>query len=327
MRLHTVALVIMLAGAVLVAPLATNAQQPAKVYRIGWLDAHGPGPSLELDAFRQRLRDLGYVEGENFVIEYRAAEGEEQRLPDLAAELVRLQVDVIVGGAAAARAAQQATRMIPIVTNSYDAVALGFAASLARPGGNITGLSWLGPELAGKRLEILKETVPQLARVAVLANPSLPGHRRLMDHLAGASRVLGLHLQILELHSPDELDAAFGAMTSTGAEALIVMAEPQLIDPLRGRIVDLAAKRRLPAMYSWKMYVDAGGLMSYGPSLRDLYRHAATYVDKILKGAKPADLPMEQPMKFELVLNLKTAQALGLTMPPSLLLLADEVIQ
>ncbi len=327
MRYNTVRSTIILALGLLCAPLAAEAQQPTKVHRVGWLDPHSPGAGPELDAFRQRLRDLGYVEGQNLIMEYRWADGKEERLPDLAAELVRLQVDVIVGGAAATRAAQHATRTIPIVTNSYDAVALGFAASLARPGGNITGSIWLGPELAGKRLELLKEAVPQLARVAVLANPALPGHRHLMEHLAEASQELGLQLHVLELRSPDELAAAFGALTSEGAEALIVMAEPRLIDPLRGRIVDLAAKRRLPAMYSWKMYVDAGGLMSYEPSLPDLYRRVATYVDKILKGAKPADLPMEQPTKFELVLNLKTAQALGITLSPTLLILADEVIK
>jgi putative ABC transport system substrate-binding protein len=282
-----------------------------------------------VEAFRQGLRDLGYVEGQNLVIEVRWAEGSEERLRDLAAELVRLQVEVIVAqGAAAIRAAQHATRTIPIVmAATSDPVGQGFVASLAHPGGNITGLSFLGAELPGKRLEILKETVPQSARIAVLVNPASPTYGTRMNNLTVAARALGLQLHVVELRSADELDAAFAAMTRAGADALIVEGEPLLLDSLRGRTVDLAAQHRLPAMYSWKELVVAGGLMSYGPSLPDIFRHAATYVDKILKGAKPADLPVEQPTKFELVINLKTAQALGLTIPPSLLLQADEVIK
>jgi putative ABC transport system substrate-binding protein len=282
-----------------------------------------------LEAFRQGLRELGYVEGQNIVIEYRYAEGRDDRLADLAAELVRLKVDVIVAvSGVGTRAVQHATRTIPIVmAGASDPVGEGLVASLARPGGNTTGLSLLSAELPGKRLEILKETVPQSARVAVLTNLANPNHASVMHNLTGAAQALGLHLHVVELRRPDELDAAFAAMTRAGADALFVQGEPVLLDGLRGRIVDLAATSRLPAMYSWRMYVDAGGLMSYGPSLSDMMRRAATYVDKILKGAKPADLPVEQPMKFELVINLKTAKALGLTIPPTLLFQADEVIQ
>jgi putative ABC transport system substrate-binding protein len=275
------------------------------------------------------LRDLGYVEGQHLVIDDRYAEGSDERLADLAAELVRLQVAVIVaGGAAATRASQHATHTLPIVmAGTADPVAQGFVASLAQPGGNTTGLSLLSTELPGKRLELLKETVPQTARVAILANPAAASYQPYLHNLNAAAQALRLHLHIVELRRPDELDAAFAAMQEAGVDALFVVADPALMDSLRGRVTALAATHQLPAMYAWKMYVEAGGLMSYGPSLPDLYRRTATYVDKILKGAKPADLPVEQPMKFELVLNLKTAQALGITIPPSLLLLADEVIR
>jgi putative ABC transport system substrate-binding protein len=315
----------------LAAPLTAHAQPAAKVYRIGRLSA-GPSPSRPptgLKAFQQGLRDLGYVEGQNLVIEYRYAEGSAARLHDLAAELVQLQVDVIVAvGASGTRAAQQATRTIPIVmAGNYDPVGEGFVASLVRPGGNITGLSFLGTELPGKRLEILKETVLHSARIAVLANPASPGHKPLLHNLTMAAEALGLHLHVVEVHRAEELDGAFAAMTQAGADALVVFAEPQLIDPLRGRIADLAATSRLPAMYNAKTSVDAGGLMSYGPSPLDINRRVAVYVDKILKGANPADLPIEQPMKFELVINLKAAKAIGLTVPPSVLFQADEVIQ
>jgi len=325
------ALLIMLALTILTAPLAAMAQ-PSKVHRVGFLLGRPPiEPDPTLEAFRQGLRDLGYVEGQNLVIEARYAEGSLERLRDLAAELVQRQVDVLVtpGGAGVIRAAQHATRTIPIVmVGASDPVAEGFVASLARPGGNITGLSLLGEGLSGKRLELLKEAVPQSMRVAVLANPASPTYASAMPKLTVAAQALGLHLHVVELHRPDELDTAFAAMTRAGTDALLVVAEPLLINPLlSGRIADLAAKSRLPAMYSWKFFVEAGGLMSYGPNNLDISRRAATYVDKILKGAKPADLPVEQPTKFELVINLKTAKALGMTMPPSLLLLADEVIQ
>jgi putative tryptophan/tyrosine transport system substrate-binding protein len=281
-----------------------------------------------LEAFRQGLRELGYVEGQNLIIESRYAEGSEERLPDLAAELVRLKVEVIVaGGSSTIRAAQHATRTIPIVmAGSYDPVGRGLVASLARPGGNTTGVSTLGAELPGKRLELLKETVPQSARVAVLANPAAGGYESVMHNLTGAAQALGLQLRVVELRRAEELDTAFATMTREGVDALIVVPDRALMDGLRGRTVDLAATHRLPAMYDGREYVVAGGLMSYGPSLLDMFQRAATYVDRILKGAKPADLPVAQPTKFELVINLKTAKALGLTVPPSLLFQANEVI-
>jgi putative ABC transport system substrate-binding protein len=284
------------------------------------------------EAFRQGLRALGYVEGQNLVLEYRYAEGSAERLPDLAAELVQLQVDVLVaGGTAAIHAAQRATRTIPIVmTASFDPVQEGFVASLARPGGNITGLSFLSAELPGKRLELLKETVSQSTRIGVLWNPVGPGYASrqvLLHNLTVAARALGLHLHVVEVRRADELDAAFAALPPAGADALLVMDDALVLSSrLGGRLADLAATSRLPAMYEWREWVVAGGLMAYGPSLRDIYRRAATYVDKLLKGATPADLPVEQPTKFELVINLKIAKALGITLPPSLLLLADEVI-
>jgi len=319
-------LIVILILEILVAPLASNAQQPTKVYRIGRLLAGSP-PAPTVEAFRQGLHDLGYVEGQNLIIEYRYAEGRPERFPDLAAELVQLKMDVIVaGGDAAARAAQHATSTIPIVMMGTP-LGTGLVASLARPGENITGLSYLGKELPGKRLEILKETLPQSMHVAVLANANNSGNASALSNLTVAARALGLQLHVVEVRSPEEVDDAFAAMTRESTDALFVLAEPLLLDGLRGRIADLAAKHRLPTISNWRMYVDAGGLMSYGPSLHDMHRRAATYVDKLLKGAKPADLPMEQPMKFELVINLKTAKALGLTIPPGILLQADEVIR
>jgi len=322
--------IVTLTLSMLVASLTAEAQQAMKVHRTGRLHPGSPtAPDPNLEAFRQGLRDLGYVEGQNLVIAYRYAEGRDERLADLAAELVRLKLDVIVTVASGAtRAVQHATRTIPIVmAGGSDPVGDGLVASLARPGGNTTGSSNLTVELPGKRLEILKEAVPQRARIAVLANPAAPGYESAMHNLTVAAQALGLHLHVVELRSPDELDAAFAAMPRAGADALIVVGDPLLLDSLRGRTVDLAAKHRLPAMYSWQELVVAGGLMSYGPSLPDMHRRLAVYVDKILQGAKPADLPVEQPTKFELIINLKTAKALGLTIPPSLLLLADEVIQ
>jgi len=323
-------LLVALALSIFLAPLAAEAQPAGKVYRIGRLI---PGPPIESsafeEAFRQGLHELGYVEGQNLVIEYRYAEGSLDRLRDLADELVRLKVDVIVtGGVAAVRAAEHATRTIPIVmAATFDPLGQGLVASLAHPGGNITGLSFLSAELPGKRLELLKETVPQSTRIAVLANPANPSYESHMHNLTVAARALGLQLHIVEVRRADVLDNAFTAMTHAGADALIVLSDPLLMDSLRGRVTDLAATHRLPAMYDWRMYVDAGGLMAYGPSLSDTHRRAAGYVDKILKGAKPADLPVEQPTKFELVINLKTAKALGLTIPPTMLFQADEVIR
>jgi putative ABC transport system substrate-binding protein len=325
-----VGFVVTLTLSLLVAPRTAEAQQPTKVYQIGRLSPGSPTePDPHLEVFRQGLRELGYVEGQSLIIEYRYAEGGDDRLADLAAELVRLQVDVIVTwGSVAIRAAQHATRTIPIVmAGTNDPVAQGLVASLARPGGNTTGFSNLTMELPGKRLELLKEAVPHIARIAVLVNPDILLAKSLLNNLTVAARELRLHLQVVELRRAEELDAAFAAMPQEGADALIVGSDPVRMYSLRGRIADLAAKSRLPAMYDWREYVAAGGLMSYGPSLPDIHRRTATYVDKILKGAKPADLPVEQPVKFDLVINLKTAKALGLTIPPTLLFQADEVIK
>ncbi len=320
-----------LAGALLTAPLAAEAQPAAKVARIGWLGANlAPNPHLH-EAFRQGLRDLGYVEGRNLVIEYRDAEGKLERLPALAAELVALKVDVIVaGGTLAAVAATQATKTIPIVfASAIDPVTSGFVTSLARPGGNVTGLSILAPELVGKCLEQLTQAVPGVSRVAVLWQPGGQGERTDKDMLKGvevAARALGVRLQFGEARGPGDFDRAFSDMTRARAGALTVLASTMFFSERR-RLVALAAKHRLPAVYGLREFVDAGGLMAYGANLADLYRRAATYVDKILKGAKPGDLPVEQPTKFELVINLKAAKALGLTIPPSLLGQADEVIR
>jgi ABC-type uncharacterized transport system substrate-binding protein len=315
----------------LASPLTAEAQQATKVHRIGRLMASSSpsGPDPWLEHFGQGLRDLGYVEGQNLLIEHRYAEGSEERLRDLAAELVRLQVEVIVaGGSAAIRAAQQTTRTIPIVmASSGDPVGLGFVASLARPGGNITGMSNIVADLPGKQLELLKEVVPQSARIAVVTNLAAPLSGSDVENLTVAAKALGVQLHVVDLRSPDALEGAFAAMTGEGAEALVVLGEPLLIDHLRGPIVDLATKHRLPAIYRWKRYVEAGGLMSYGPNQPAMWRRYAYYVARILQGATPADLPVEQPTKLELVLNLKTAKALGITIPPTLLFLADEVIQ
>jgi len=315
----------------LAAPLAAEAQQAAKIARIGILGFNlAAAPHLP-EAFRQGLRDLGYVEGHNFVIEYRDAEGKPERLPALAAELAALKVDVIlVGGTPQALAAMQATRTLPLVlAGAGDPVTSGLVTSLARPGGNVTGLSNLAPELVGKRLELLKQAVPGVSRVAVLWHPGGLGERTEKDMLKEAevaARALGVRLQVVEARGPGDLDRAVSDMTRARAGALTVVPSAMLLGERR-RLVDLAAKNRLPTVYPWREGVDAGGLMSYGPDFADLYRRAATYVDKILKGAKPADLPIEQPTKFELVINLKTAKALGLTIPQSLLLRADEAIQ
>jgi ABC-type uncharacterized transport system substrate-binding protein len=277
------------------------------------------------------MRDLGYVEGHNVVIEYRDADGRYERLPALAAELVALNVEVIVtaGGTPTALAAKQTTSTVPIVFSSAsDPVTDGLVARLARPAGNITGLSNLTPELVGKCLEQLKQAVPRVSRVAVLWQPGGSSERTNKDMLKGAevaARALGVRPQFLEAPGPADIDRAFSDMTRAHADALTVWANAMFVTARR-HLVDLAAKNRLPAVYSWREIVDAGGLMSYGPNLTDQYRRAAIYVDKLLKGAKPGDLPVEQPTKFELVINLKTARALGLTIPPSLLQRADQVI-
>jgi putative ABC transport system substrate-binding protein len=314
--------------AVLAAPLDAGAQQPGKVYRIGFLSPRSSSDVGRLAAFRQGLRELGYVEGQNIAIESRWAEGEYGRLPGLAAELVRLKVDVIVTYAAPAiQAAKRATGTIPIVmAGAIDPVASGLVTSVARPGGNVTGLSLMAPDLVGKQLAILKEVVPTVSRVALLGNPANTGNAPQLRHAQETVRALGMRLQFLEARGPSEIDGAFAAMTRERAGAVIVLVDGMLADH-RARIADLAVKNRLPAVYGLSDYPEAGGLMAYGPSVLDRFRRAATYVDKILRGAKPADLPVEQPTKFELVINLKTAKALGLTISPSLLQRADQVIE
>jgi putative tryptophan/tyrosine transport system substrate-binding protein len=315
----------------LAAPLPAGALQAAGVPRIGYL---APGlaanPSMH-EAFRKGLRDLGYVEGRNVVIEYRDAEGKDDRLPALAAELVALKVDVIVtnGGSLAALAAQRATKTVPIVfVSAGDPVSSGLVTTLARPGGNVTGLSLLFPELVSKCLETLKEAVPGVSRIAVLEQPGAVPERTRNDIVKNAevaARALGVRLQIVGARSPADIDRAFSEMIRTRANGLAVLSTPMFLSERR-HLVDLVAKNQLPTVYSFRLYVEAGGLMSYGPNLPDISRHAAIYVDKILKGAKPGDLPVEQPTKFELVINFKTAKALGLTIPPSVLGRADEVI-
>ena len=317
----------------LAASLGTAAAQPlAKVPRVGYLSpgsSSDPSRLRRFEAFRQGLRELGYVEGQSIAIEPRWAEGKYERYPTLAADLVRLKVDVIVVvGNAAIQAAQEATRTIPIVmgVGVIDPSRSGPVASLARPGGNVTGMSMMAPDLAGKQLELLKEVVPKLSRVAVLQNPANPGNAPQLRAAETAARALGVRLQTLDVRVPQEIDGAFAAMARERADALLILADAIFTNQVR-QIAERAAKKRLPAIYGVTEYAEAGGLMVYGANLPDLERRAATFVDKILKGAKPADLPVEQPTKFELVINLKTAKALGLTIPSSLLQRADEVIQ
>jgi putative ABC transport system substrate-binding protein len=316
-----------LALALLAVPLAAMAQPQAKVPRIGFLRGTTPQTSF-FEAFRQGLRELGYIEGQNLTIEQRYANGAFDRLPALAAELVRLGVDlIVVGGTADAQAAKAATAAVPIVfTLAGDPVGSGLVASLARPGGNVTGLSNQFADLGGKQFQLLKEAVPHVSRVAVLYNPENPAVAPTLRGAQAAARSLAVEVQIVETRRPNELGRAFSAIARGRAGALVTLADP-VFSTARAQLVELAAKSRLPAMFFERVFVDAGGLMSYGPSFSDLFRRAATYVDKILKGAKPADLPVEQPTKFELVINLKTAKALGLTIPPSVLARADEVIE
>jgi putative tryptophan/tyrosine transport system substrate-binding protein len=325
----------LVAGAlgVLAAPFAAEAQPAARTARIGLLEldvAAEEPPSRE--AFFRTLRDLGWVEGRNLVIEYRDAAGRTERFPTLAAELVALKVDVIVtaGGTLAAKAAKQATMGIPIVFASVgDPVAEGLVTSLGRPGGNLTGSSAVFSELVAKWLEVLRQAVPGVRRVALLLKPDAlpdPAKTERLKAADVAARALGMRLQVVEARGPEDFDRAFSDMIQARAEALVVWATP-VFNLGRGRLVQLAAMNRLPAVYSYRTYVDVGGLMSYGPDRPEMFRRAATYVDKILKGARPANLPIEQPTKFELVINLKTAKTLGLTVPPSVLARADEVIQ
>ena len=307
-----------------------GAQQPNKVPRIGFLNASSASSvGSRMDEFRQGLSDLGYVERENIIVEYRHAEGQQDRLGKLANELVRLNVDVIVaGGTASTRAAMDATKTIPIVmTNVSDPVALGFAVSLSRPRNNVTGLSTLAPELSGKRLELLKEVLPQISRVALPGDAINPGNGQAVKETEIAANGLGIRLHsYLHVRETKDIEVAFRSADKARAEALLGLTSAVLFSH-RKQIASLTTKHRLPAVYGQPEYVEDGGLLSYGTNIGDLYRRAATYVDKILKGAKPADLPVEQPTKFEMVINLKTAQQIGLTIPPSVLARADKVIK
>ena len=325
MKLRTMGF-IALALAILLVPLASDAQQPQKVRRIGILSVALAPTTIE--ALRQGLRELGWVEGQNIIIEYRYAQGKVDRLPDLASELVRLQVEVILASSSTnVDAARRATSTIPIVFAAHaDPVGIGHVASLARPGGNITGLSQLLTELSAKELELLKEAIPGVSRVALLWNRTTPSHGPAVKAAEDAARVLGLRLQIVQAASPDEFEGAFSTMTRERAEALLVVASP-LSFIQRARLAELALKHRLPAMFGFRENAEAGGLMSYGPDLNDLFRRSARYIDKILKGAKPADLPVEQATKFDFVVNLKTAKALGLTLPRSILIRSTQVIE
>jgi putative tryptophan/tyrosine transport system substrate-binding protein len=305
-----------------------EAQQPARIPRIGILLAPSASFSLpRVEALRRRLRELGYFEGKNILIDYRYAEGKLERLPDLAAELVRLKVDVIVTAGPAILAAQKAGPTIPIVFGAApDPVGTGIVSSLARPGGNITGLSQMSPDLDGKRLELLKEAFPKVARVAFLWQSSTSRGKLALTEMEAAAKALGLKLQSLEVRGLDDFENAFARAKRDGAQALISTTGP-LINTQQRQVLDFAATNRLPAMYPTSEFVEAGGLMSYGPSYTDLFRRAAEFVDKILKGAKPADIPVEQPKKFEFLVNLKTAKQSGLTIPPNVLARADKVIK
>jgi putative tryptophan/tyrosine transport system substrate-binding protein len=321
--LSVIAFVLVVTGVV------AQAQQPTKVPRVGWLTAASlTAISFRTEAFRQGLRELGYVEVKNIVIEWRSPEGKPDLMPTLAAELVRLKVDVIVtGGGGATRPAKAATSTIPIVmAQDRDPVGNGFVVSLARPGGNITGLSTLSPEISGKQLELLKEIVRRLARVAFLTNSNSEASALVLNEMETAAKALGVQLPVLDVRGPKDIETAFRAATKGRADAVLVLGGP-VFNSQRTQIAALAIKSRLPAIYDQRAYVEAGGLMSYGVSFTDLDRRAATYVDKILKGAKPADLPVEQPTKFEFIINLKAAKQIGLTIPPNVLARADRVIR
>ena len=321
--------VILLCAMLLALCASAQAQQTTKIPRIGYLGAASASANVaRVQAFRQGLREAGYIEGKNIVIEYRFAEEKFDRLPALAADLVGLKVDVIVsGGSAVTAPAKEATTTIPIVmTGDDDPVGNGFIASLARPGGNITGLSTLTGELSGKRLEILKETVPRLARVAVLGSSTGQTSAQSLRETELAAGAFGVKLQYLDVRGPKDIETSFRAASKGRADAVLLLASAILV-ARRTQVADLAVKGRLPTIYYRSEYVEDGGLMSYATSLTDLSRRAATYVDKILKGAKPADLPVEQPIKFEFIINLKAAKQIGLTIPPNVLVRADKVIK
>jgi len=326
---RTPILIFSLAFSLLAVPLVAEAQQPAKVPRIGFLGNSTAALEANLvGPFRDGLRDLGYVEGRNILIEYRWAEGKYERFPALIAELVALKVDVIVtAGTPAALAVQKAAPSIPLVMVAVgDPIGVGLVASLARPGGNITGLTSIAPELEGKRLELLRQVIPKLSSIAVLWNPDNSFHVGSLKETRAAAQVLGIKLQLLGVRVSEEFPAAFAAILRERPGALLVLADRIFLHNRVG-IVEFEAKHRLPGVYAYRELVEAGGLMSFGPSYAGMHRRAAYYVDKILKGAKPADLPVEQPTKFELVINLKAAKALGLTIPQSVLIRADEVIR
>lgn len=308
--------------------IPVHALQPAKIPRIGWLSLSGAVAPWALDAFRAGLRDHGYDEGHNIAIEFRLAAGKSELLSTLATDLVRLPVDIILASATpASLAAKQATSTIPIIIVAVgDPVGTGLVSSLAKPGGNITGLATLIPELSAKRLELLKETFPHVSRVAVLYNPSNPAKERDWEETMEAARPLGVELLPVEVRTADEFEGAFATIVSSGAEALVTFVDPLTIRH-RQQIVAFATAKALPAMYGLDDFVEAGGLMAYGISFPALYRRAAVFVDKILKGAKPADLPVEQPMRLELVINLKTARDLGFKIPQSVLFRADRILQ
>jgi putative tryptophan/tyrosine transport system substrate-binding protein len=306
-----------------------EAQQAKKIPRIGFLGTSPSAIAGRIEAFRQGMRELGYVEGKNIVIEWRYTEEKPERMSELAAELVRLKVDIIItGGPPATRAAKEATNTIPIVmAQDADPVGNGFVASLARPGGNITGLATLRPEIRGKQLELLKEIIPKLSRVAVFGTSTAPGNAQSLREVELAAGAFGVKLQDLDVLSAKDIETAFRAASEGRAQAVLMMVAGTVADAHRTEIVELAVKSRLPVIYSGRPSVEAGGLMTYGVSLSDLDRRVATYVDKILKGVKPADLPVEQPTKFELIINLKAAKQIGLTIPPNVLARADKVIK
>ena len=320
-------------GALLCALSVSEAQQPAKVYKVGRLtggSSTDPFYKESFEAFRQGLRELGWIEGQNILLEPRWTGEKPGSLRELAADLVRLKVDVIVAnGATMVQAAKAATTTIPIImaATGADPVAAGFVASLARPGRNITGLSLLSAALDGKRLELLKEVVPVLARVAVLQNPDFPEATKRWRDAEAAGKSLGVRLQAWNVKNSHEIDGAFSAADKDNTQGLLVFSDPSVLERHRPRIIALALKARLPAIYPWRLYAEEGGLMVYAPSLPDMHRRSAYYVDKILRGTKPADLPVEQPTKFELVINLKTAKQIGLTIPPNVLARADKVIR
>jgi putative ABC transport system substrate-binding protein len=305
-----------------------EAQQATKIFHIGFLSSGASSASENTAVIRQRLRELGYIEGKNIDFEYRSAEGKIDRLPDLAAELVRLKVDVIVTeGTPTATAAKNATKTIPIIiSGGTDPVATGLVQSLARPGGNITGVTVMNEELAGKRLELLKETSPKVSRLGVLWNSANPGTAVVFKQTQSAAQALSLSLQPLEVKTVNDLQVAFDAATRSGVNGLVLLASVPINDHLK-LVADLAVKNRLPSIYGRSQFVEAGGLMSYGPNVLDMARRAVTYVDKVLKGANPGDLPVERPTKFELLINLKTAKALNLTIPALVLMRADKVIK